>query len=388
MSRDAIHLTVIVFLLLCLGLVMLYSASGVAAEQNARTGDSAYFLKKQATWSAIAILVFLATARISFEFWAKTRVILFGVTLALLAITLVPGIGHMINGARRWLTAGGWYFQPSELAKLTAAIFVCGHLAADPSRVTRFRDGFLPPFVAIMAACALIVVEPDLGTAAFIGFVLTITMVVGGARPVHLVPPFAAGAGAFAIYAATHLSHVGPRLMTWLNPDSDPLGRGHQIRQSLIALGAGGWWGEGLGRGTQKLFFLPEVHSDFIFPVIGEELGFLGAVSVLVLYAAFGVVGWRILSRAQSPFSFLLAFALTLSIVLQAAFNLMVVTALLPTKGIPLPFLSFGGSSLCFTMAAAGILVNIANQRSPSADCRLPSKGKRELIRECETKTA
>jgi cell division protein FtsW len=364
MSRDAVHLTVIVLLLLCLGLVMLYSASGVAAAQNARTGDSAYFLKKQATWSAIAILVFLATARIPFEFWSRARVLLFGATLALLALILVPGVGHMVNGARRWIHAGGWYFQPSELAKLTAAIFVCGHLAADPARVTRFRDGFLPPFAAIMATCALIVVEPDLGTAAFIGMVLTITMVVGGVRPVHLVPPFAVGAGGVAVYAATHLSHVGPRLMTWLNPESDPLGRGHQIRQSLIALGAGGWFGEGLGRGTQKLYFLPEVHSDFIFPVIGEELGFLGSVSVLLLYAGFGVIGWRILSRTRTPFAFLLSFALTLYIVLQAAFNLMVVTALLPTKGIPLPFLSFGGSSLCFTMAAAGILVNIANRNS------------------------
>ncbi|HEY3226981.1 MAG TPA: FtsW/RodA/SpoVE family cell cycle protein, partial [Planctomycetota bacterium] len=181
----------------------------------------------------------------------------------------------------------------------------------------------------------------------------------------------AAGGCAASLYVVTHFEHFRQRLATYFNPEADPLGAGHQIKQSLIALGAGGWWGEGLGRGTQKLFFLPEVHSDFIFPVIGEEMGFLGALSVILLYVAFGVTGWRIMNRATSPFAFLLAFALTLYIVLQAAFNLMVVTALVPTKGIPLPFLSFGGSSLCFTLAAAGILVNIANQSSRTSDIRL-----------------
>lgn len=362
MSRDAIHLTVIVLLFLGLGLVLLYSASGVIAEQSPRYQDSTHFLKKQGTWSLVAILVFIAAARIPFEFWSRTRTILFAATLGLLVLVLIPGIGSQINGARRWLFAGGWYFQPSELAKLTAAMYVCGHLAADPARVLRFRDGFLPVFGAMLLTCGLIVVEPDLGTSAFIGLVLTITLVVAGVRLGHLAPPVAAGASLGAVYVATHLSHVLPRLRSWWNPESDPQGAGHQVRQSLIALGAGGWWGEGLGRGTQKLFFLPEVHSDFIFPVIGEELGFLGAISVVLLYVAFGVTGWRIMNRAQSPFAFLLAFALTLYIVLQAAFNLMVVTALVPTKGIPLPFLSFGGSSLCFTLAAAGILVNIANR--------------------------
>ena len=362
MSRDSVHLAIIVLLFLCLGLVMLYSASGVAAEQNPRFQDGAHFVKKQAMWTLVGLVVLVATARIPFEFWSRTRHILFGATLVLLGLVLIPGIGSQINGARRWLYAGGWYFQPSELAKLTGAILVCGHLAADPARVTRFRDGFLPAFGAILVLCGLVVVQPDLGTSAFIGLVLTVTILVAGVRPLHLAPTLATGASLGAIYVATHLEHVRGRLETYFNPNADPLGKGHQIKQSLIALGAGGLWGEGLGRGTQKLFFLPEVHSDFIFPVIGEELGFLGAISVVLLYVAFGAAGWRIMNRATTPFAYLLAFSLVLFIVLQAVFNLMVVTALVPTKGIPLPFLSFGGSSLCFTLASAGILMNISNR--------------------------
>jgi len=361
MSRDSVHLAVIVLLFLCLGLVMLYSASGVAAEQNPKFQDGAHFVKKQALWALVALVVLVATARIPFEFWSNSRVILLGATLILLGLVLVPGIGSQINGARRWLYAGGWYFQPSELAKLTGAIFVCGHLAANPERIVRFREGFAPVFGVILLLCGLIVVQPDLGTSAFIAIVLTVTLAVAGVRTWHLAPTCAAGAVAAGLYAATH-PHVRARLMIFFDPKADPLGAGHQITQSLIALGSGGWWGEGLGRGTQKLFFLPEVHSDFIFPVIGEELGFLGALSVVLLYVAFGATGWRIMNRASTPFAYLLSFTLTLFIVLQAAFNLMVVTALVPTKGIPLPFLSFGGSSLCFTLAAAGILMNISNR--------------------------
>ncbi|MBI4563179.1 MAG: putative lipid II flippase FtsW [Planctomycetes bacterium] len=364
-SREARQLAVVVLLLLGIGLVLLYSASAVAAQQSAR-GDSFYFFRKQVLWAALALGVFAVTARIPFEFWKKARFPLFAVTLLLLALVLVPGIGSPINGARRWLHAGGWAFQPSELAKLTCAFFVCGHMAEYPDLVRHFRWGFLPAFAAIALTCGLIVVEPDLGTAAFLGLVMTLTLIVGGTRWMHLALPAGLGTAALVGYAVTHLSHVMPRIEAWLHPEADPFGKGHQIRQSLIALGAGGWWGEGLGRGVQKLFFLPEVHSDFIFPVLGEELGFLGAVSVLCLYVAFGVAGWKIVRRARSDFGFLLAFSLTMCIVLQAALNLMVVTALVPTKGIPLPFLSFGGSSLCFSMASAGILVNIAGRTEAS----------------------
>lgn len=373
MSRDAVHLTVTVLLLVCVGLVFLFSASGVMAAEHPRFDDPGHFLKRQGLWTILAAGAFVAAARIPYGFWKKARVPLFAVSMLLLASVLVPGIGATLNGARRWMQAGGWFFQPSELAKLATAFFVCGYVSQDPARLLRFRDGFLPAFGAVALACALIVVEPDLGTAAFLGLVMTLTLVVAGVRMRHLLPPAGAAIATAGAYVATHLDHVWPRIQVWLRPDADPLGRGHQIRQSLIALGAGGLFGEGLGRGTQKLFFLPEVHSDFIFPVIGEELGFVGAVSILLLYVAFGAAGWRIVRRAPDPFAFLLSFSIVVTIVLQAAINVAVVTACVPTKGIPLPFLSAGGSSLVFTLAGAGILVNIANHAPEEASVPAPA---------------
>ncbi len=182
-----------------------------------------------------------------------------------------------------------------------------------------------------------------------------------------MIPAFAVTAPPFAIYCITQMSHVQSRISTWLHPEADPLGQGHQVTQSLIALGSGGLWGEGLGQGTQKLFFLPEVHADFLFPIIGEELGFAGTLGILGLYVLLGFAGWRISKRASSPFGFLLSFALTTHILLQAAINIAVTTALVPAKGIPLPLLSYGGSSLLFTMVGIGILVRIAGEEERGA---------------------
>jgi cell division protein FtsW len=190
-----------------------------------------------------------------------------------------------------------------------------------------------------------------------------LTLVVGGIRLLHLGPSLLAGGAAVAWFAIRHTEHFMVRWETFLHPERDPLGKGHQITQSLIALGSGGWTGSGLGQGTSKLYFLPEAHSDFIFPVIGEELGFLGAVAMILLYMAIGVLGYRIMRRTHDRFGFLLSFAVTTYIILQAAMNVAVVTASMPTKGIPLPFVSAGGSSVLFTMVGIGILVNIANAR-------------------------
>ncbi len=372
MSRNAVHLTVIVLLFLCLGLVFLFSASGVMAAENPRFDDPAHFLKKQGLWTVLAILAFAATVRIPYEFWEKARIPVFALAVILLALTLVPGVGMVINGARRWLHAGGWFFQPSEFAKLASAIFVCAFIAKDPARIREFRRGFLPAFAAVGLVCALIVVEPDLGTALFLGGVLATTLLVAGVRMRHVLPGAVAAVSVGAFYVATHFEHVKERLQVYFDPSHDPLGKGHQIRQSLIAFGAGGFFGEGLGRGTQKLFFLPEPQSDFIFPVIGEELGFVGAVSVLLLYGAFAAAGWRAAKAAPTRFGFLLAFTITLMVTLQAVINIAVVTACVPTKGIPLPFLSAGGSSLVFTLAAVGVLVNIANREPEAAGAPAP----------------
>jgi cell division protein FtsW len=215
--------------------------------------------------------------------------------------------------------------------------------------------------------CGLILVEPDVGTAIFVALVMGLMLLSAGLRVTHALPVFVSALGGLAYYAVTHTEHVMARLQGWLHPELDPQGKGHQIPQSLMALGSGGWTGMGLGRGLSKLYYLPEVHSDFIFPVIGEELGFVGAAAVLLLYAALAAVGYRIAFRARDRFGFLLSFSLTSYIILQATINVAVVTAAIPTKGIPLPFVSAGGSCLLFTMGGMGMLARVANETERGA---------------------
>ncbi len=362
MSRDAVVLVILVLALVSIGLVMLYSATGVSAERSMRYQDGGYFLKKQVLWVALSLATLAAGALVPTSFWMRWRLPVLAASVALLALVFVPGVGAEINAARRWVRFGGWFFQPSEAAKLGIAVFLCGFAAADPERLKRFFAGFVPACAALAAVCGLILVEPGVGTALFVALVMGMTLLVGGLRLTHAVPVSLSAAGLLAYYAVTHTEHVRGRLEGWRNPELDPLGKGHQILQSLLALGSGGWTGMGLGRGMSKLYYLPEVHSDFIFPVIGEELGFLGAGAVLLLYAALAAVGYRIMARARDRFGLLLSFALTSYIILQAIVNVAVVTAAVPTKGIPLPFVSAGGSCLLFTMGGMGMLVRVANE--------------------------
>jgi cell division protein FtsW len=353
MSRDAAVLVVLVLSLLAIGLVMLYSATAVTAENSPRTKNEAHFLKKQLLWTLVGVAVMIITARVPYPFWARWKWPLLGATLVLLALVFVPGVGARINAARRWIRVGGFFLQPSEAAKIGIALFLCAFAAADPGRMRRFFSGFVPALAALGAVSGLILVEPDVGTALFIAMVMGFTLLVAGVRLHHAVPAAVAAGGLLAFYAFTHTEHVERRIRDW--------GSGYQALQSKMALGCGGWTGVGLGRGTSKLYYLPEAHSDFIFPVIGEELGFLGAGGMLLLYFALGLVGYRIMRRAPDLFGFLLSFALTTYIILQAAMNVAVATAAMPTKGIPLPLVSAGGSSVLFTLAGAGMLVSIAN---------------------------
>jgi cell division protein FtsW len=361
MSRDSAILLVLVFALLTIGLVMLYSATAVVAEHSPRYHDSGYFLKKQLVWTLIGVGAMLVAARVPYTVWGRYRVPVLLATVVLLGLVFVPGVGATLNAARRWIRVGGFFFQPSEVAKIGIAIFIAAFAAKDPDRLKRFFTGLIPAGAAVAVVCGLILVEPDVGTSLFIAMTMGMTMIVAGVRWAHVLPLFV-GAGSFvAYYALTHTEHIQPRIDGWLHPEHDPLGKGHQILQSLLALGSGGWTGEGLGRGTAKLYFLPEAHCDFIFPVIGEELGFVGASAILILYMALGLVGYRIMRRAPDRFGFLLSFALTTYIILQAAINVAVVTASMPTKGIPLPFISAGGSSVLLTLIGVGMLVNVGN---------------------------
>jgi cell division protein FtsW len=361
MSRNAVIVVALALALVAVGVVMLYSATAVMAEKSPKYNDSAWFLKRQLLWVLLGVGAMIVTSRVPYTFWDRWRLPLLIGSLALLGMVFVPHVGVSLNAAHRWIRVGGFFFQPSEAAKVAIAVFLAGFAAKDPERLRKFFKGFVPAFATLGICCAMIIIEPDIGTSVFVALVMTLMLVVAGVRMVHLVPCTVAAGGLAAWYAITHTEHVRARLDTWMHPEHDPLGKGHQILQSLMALGAGGWTGEGLGRGTAKLYFLPEAHSDFIFPVIGEELGFAGTTCILLLYVALGFGGYAIMRRAKDRFGFLLSFALTTYIILQAAMNVAVVTAAMPTKGIPLPFVSAGGSSVLFTLAGVGMLVNVAN---------------------------
>jgi cell division protein FtsW len=361
MSRNAVIVIALSLTLVAIGVVMLYSATAVMAEKSPRYNDSTWFLKRQLVWVLLGIAAMIVTARVPYTFWERWRAPVLIGAFVLLGLVFVPHVGVSLNAARRWIRVGGFFFQPSEAAKIGIAVFLAGFAAKDPDRMKTFLKGFVPAFATLGLCCGMIIIEPDIGTSVFIAVVMTCMLVVSGVRAVHLAPCVLLAGCLATYYAVTHTEHFMARVHTFRHPEEDPLGKGHQILQSLIALGSGGWTGEGLGRGLAKLYFLPEAHSDFILPVIGEELGFVGTTFMVLLYAALGFVGFGIMRRAKDRFGFLLAFSLTTYIILQAAMNVAVVTAAIPTKGIPLPFVSAGGSSVLFTLAGVGILVSIAN---------------------------
>ncbi len=360
MLRQSGFLVCVVVALLAVGLVELFSATAISSDY--RRADALFFFKKQVLWTLFSVVALLVASRIPLSLWSRMRLPLLIFTFVLLALVYVPGIGEERNGSRRWLDMGGWLLQPSEMAKLTLCISLCSYVTEKPERLNSFFSGFLPTFGLLGCACVMIGFQRDVGTAIFLAAVLGVTLLVAGVRMRHFLPAAAVTIPAVALFCFTRMAHVQSRINTLLHPGADPFGSGHQVNQSLIALGSGGFWGEGLGQGTQKLFFLPEVHADFLFPIIGEELGFIGALGVLGLYVLFGFAGWRIARRASSRFGFLLSFALTTHILVQAAINIAVSTALVPAKGIPLPLMSYGGSSLLFTMIGIGILVRIAGE--------------------------
>jgi cell division protein FtsW len=294
------------------------------------------------------------------------------VTLLLLGAVFVPGIGTDHNtGARRWLGFGFLSFQPSEMAKVALAIFLAAFLARDPERIRKFTRGFLPAIAAVGAAAGLVVLQPDVGSALLLTAVLSMVLFVAGARPLHFAPFVLIGGLCLAYVVATH-PYITQRLQAWTDPWNDTTGRGHQIRQSLTALGSGGLVGSGPGRGIQKFGYLPEGHTDFILAILGEELGFLGAAGIVLLYACLGFVGWRIMRRCRDPFAFHLSFGLTAFILFQAAVNIAVVTAAVPTKGIPLPFLSYGGTSLVFSLGSLGILMRVSETERGECESSSP----------------
>jgi len=343
-----------------IGLVMVFSASAIVAGN--RFHDSGFFLKRQVAWLAFGFLLLHLTSRIDYTLWKKLSVPILGCMVVLLVMVLVPSLGVAAKGARRWLRAGLISIQPAELAKLVAVIYLAAYLTKKEGKIKFFQSGLLPALMVIGVLSGLILLEPDLGTVVVIGFVTVGLCFLAGAKISHLLG-LALCAIPVVLVLVLGSGYRRQRLLTFLAPWKDASDTGFQITQSFLAFGSGGPFGVGLGEGKQKLFFLPEAHTDFVLALIGEELGLAGTATVILLFAVFVWRGFQIAARARVPFGRYLGMGITLLIGMQALVNAAVVTGLLPTKGLTLPFVSYGGSSLVVSLLGVGVLLNISRDR-------------------------
>lgn len=281
------------------------------------------------------------------------------ISLVLLVLVLIPGVGREVSGARRWFRFKLLSFQPSELANLAIIIYIADFISRKGNLIKTFLKGFLPPMCFLGLTAVLILMQPDLGTTLALGFVVLIMLFVAGVRPAYILS-LILGSLPLLYVLIFSVPYRRARVLAFINPWLDPRGSGFQIIQSQIALGSGGIFGVGLGHSNQKLFYLPAAHTDFIFSIIGEELGLLGTIGVIVLFIIFIQQGIKIIKNAPDRFGYFLSLGLVLMVSFRAIINIGVSCGLLPTKGLPLPFISYGGSSFIFDMVSVGILVNIA----------------------------
>ena len=353
-------LLIIMIVLTLVGLVMVFSASAVVASN--RFHDPGYFLKRQLAWMTVGLLLLHLVSRIDYIWWKRLWIPLLGLTVALLGMVLMPSLGIATKGARRWLSLGPVAVQPAEIAKLVAVIYMAAYLARKEDRLTTFWGGLAPALLVVGVISGLVLLEPDLGTVVVMGAVTIGMLFLGGARLSHLLS-LGLCAVPLGLALALGSSYRRQRLMTFLEPWKDASDTGFQITQSFLAFGSGGLFGVGLGEGKQKLFFLPEAHTDFVLALVGEELGLVGTAIIILLFAIFVVRGFQISARARMPFGRYLGMGITLLIGVQALINTCVVTGLLPTKGLTLPFVSYGGSSLVTSMIGVGILLSISRDR-------------------------
>lgn len=360
--RAAAAITVLVAALAVLGVVLVYSSTSVGIAMKAQ--DATLFLRRQLLWVALGAGVFTLARTTDLATLRRWSWPLLGLTVLALVLVLVPGVGAKVNGARRWIRVAGLNGQPSELAKIALVVF-CAAWAAGRREELQTLRGALPALGIVGLVAGLVAVEPDMGTALLLSTVATTVLLAGGVRLRHLLLIGTPGALLLFLFAARKLTYITHRINAFLDPTSDPGGVGYQTRQAVIAIGSGGPFGVGLGASQQKLLFLPDVHTDFIFALVGEELGLLGALAVIGVFAGVVVVGMKAVDRARDEFAFLLGLGLLLTFGLQSILNMAVATASVPPKGIALPFLSFGGSSLLFAAAAAGLLARVAAEGRP-----------------------
>lgn len=362
--EGSTRLTALVWGLVCLGLVMVSSASGDAMDPESLQAA----VMHRGMWVCVSAVAFLAGRSIDYRFWRRHSYAILAAAIVALIAVLIPGIGSKVNAARRWIRFGSFAsVQPSEFAKIAVCIWVAAYAERNAREMDTTMKGFAFPLAVVGITSLLVLLEPDFGTSVLIGVIGTAVLVVCGTR-ILLVT-----LGGLALLPVAYQLVLGTpyrreRLMVFLNPWADPRDSGYQLIQSKIATGSGGLLGEGLGSGLQKIGFLPGAHNDFIFAVIAEELGFVGGAIVLLLFLWLLWEGFRVAMKAPERFGFALAFGITFFVALQAAFNVAVVTGSVPPKGLSLPFVSAGGSSLFFSLFAAGILVNIAAEtENPAA---------------------
>ena len=343
--------------LLALGMVMLYSSSMAQA--------GTHYLFMQMIWCSLGLMICVTVASNDYQILKKLAWPLFGLALLLLVLVLVPGIGRKINGARRWFDFGGIRFQPSELAKLALIVAMAWYGERCQRQMDTWKRGILIPGLIIGSMLGLIFIEPDRGTTILMAAVTGAMLLIAGVKMKYVIPPFLAGAVAlgFSLY---HDPVRAKRIFSWINLEESKSGTGYQAYQAMLALGSGGWTGLGLGNGRQKLGFLPEHRTDFIFAVIGEELGLIATLLVVLTFVTIVACGIFISARARDKFGFLLGVGVTFLIGLQAFINIGVVTSALPNKGLPLPFISYGGSNLLAMLTCVGLLFSIARQARDS----------------------
>jgi cell division protein FtsW len=342
-----------------LGLVMVMSASSVVARDD--YGSAWYFVVRQAAWAAAGALALLVIARTDYHRWRRLAGPFLVLSLLLLGLCLVPGVGVNVNGASRWIGSGTFTFQPSELAKLAVLVWVADLLARRAAYMHNTRATLRPVIVVLAAVATLVMLQPNLGTTIVIAAIALSLCFVAG-TPIGQLAGWASCSLAAAVALALAEPYRRARVLTFLDPWADPMDKGYQNIQSLVGLGSGGLFGEGLGASRAKWGYLPYAHSDFIFAIIGEELGLVGSVVVVGLFVLFGIIGVRIALHAPDRYGLLLAIGVTAWFCMQAFVNIGAVIGILPITGVPLPFVSAGGSSLVFGMAGAGLLLSVARQ--------------------------
>ena len=366
---DSVFL-VLVLLLLCVGLIMLYSASYAQSEYDTHYEITTKYLQKQAVCALLGLVCLWIFSRIPAEFWLKLAWPVYGISILLLLLVLVAG--ESVNGAKRWINIAGIQFQPSEIAKFAMILLLARLTRQYGADTGRFRYGVLGFGCAMLGLLIPLALEKHLSAIMLMGLVGVVMMFVAGTSPKWLVAG-AAAAGVFVVIYITFMGYAGDRVTAWLHPESDPSDTGYQILQSLYAIGSGGLFGLGFGKSRQKYLYLPFQYNDYIFAVICEELGLMGAVLIICLFALTILRGFWVALRARDRFSTVFAAGLVTLIAVQTVLNLCVVTNLLPSTGIALPFFSYGGTALAVNLGEMGIVLSISRYRNePKIQEELP----------------